>query len=143
MSFVKVMIHAVWGTKKHEPFLTHDLRRQVIDHIETNARAKGLYVDSLNGYVDHLHCLFGLNTDMSISKTLQLMKGESAYWVNKEKLTKSKFEWADEYFAASVSESMIPTVRGYILNQEEHHRKNTFKEECDKFIEIYNLGRHG
>ncbi len=143
MSFVKVMIHAVWGTKNREPFLTRDIRRMVIDHIETNAREKRLYIDTLNGYVEHLHCLYGLNAEMSISKSLQLMKGESSHWINKEKLTKFNFEWADEYFAVSVSESMIPTVRAYIRNQEEHHKKKTFKEEYDEFIQKYNLESHG
>jgi len=137
------MIHAVWGTKKHEPFLTGDIRHHVIEHIQANARAKSLYVDTLGGYTDHLHCLYGLNTDISISKTLQLMKGESSFWINKEKLTKSKFEWADEYFAVSVSESMIPDVRAYILNQGEHHRKKTFKEECDELIKKYNIRSQG
>ena len=143
MSFVKVMIHAVWGTKNREPLLTRDIRRLVIKHIETNAREKKIYIDTLDGYVEHLHCLYGLNADMSISKALQLMKGESAYWINKEKLTKLNFEWADEYFAVSVSESMIPAVRAYIRNQEEHHKKKTFKEEYDGFIRKYNLQNHG
>ena len=137
------MIHAVWGTKNREPILTRDLRRQVIDHMEANARTKRLYIDTLDGYVDHLHCLYGLNADMSISKSLQLMKGESSFWINKERLTKYKFEWADEYFAGSVSESMIPIVRAYIRNQEEHHRKKTFKEEYDEFIKKCDLGSHG
>ncbi len=137
------MIHAVWGTKNREPFLTHDIRRLVIEHIEMNAREKKIYIDTLDGYVEHLHCLYGLNADMSISKALQLMKGESAYWINKEKLTKLNFEWADEYFAVSVSESMIPAVRAYIRNQEEHHKKKTFKEEYDDFIRKYNLQNHG
>jgi REP element-mobilizing transposase RayT len=137
------MIHAVWGTKNRAPFLTHDIRRQVIAHIKANAREKRLYIDTLDGYIDHLHCLYGSNADMSISKTLQLMKGEPAHWINKEKVTKLHFEWADEYFAVSVSESMIPAVRAYIRNQEEHHKKKTFKEEYDQFIKKYNLGSQG
>ena len=137
------MIHAVWGTKKREPILTREIRRQVIEHMVTNAREKRLYIDTLDGYVDHLHCLYGLNTEMSISKSLQLMKGESSHWINKEGLTKHHFEWADEYFAVSVSESMIPDVRAYIRNQEDHHRKKTFQEEYEEFIKTYNLGNHG
>jgi putative transposase len=49
-------------------------------------------------------------------------------------LTSKNFEWSDEYFAASVSESRVPFVREYIRNQEEHHRKVTFEEEYQKFI---------
>jgi hypothetical protein len=49
---------------------------------------------------------------------MQLIKGESSYWINKEQLLNRKFEWQDEYFAVSVSESMLDKVRNYIKNQE-------------------------
>ncbi len=74
---------------------------------------------------------------MSISKTLQLIKGEASFWANKNNLTKTKLEWADEYFAVSVSESSIDKVRDYIKNQEEHHKTLTFQEEYDKFIKQF------
>ena len=143
MSFVKVMIHAVWGTKSHYPFLTKAIKPKVIAHIKENAHKKQIFIDRLNGHTDHLHCLFGLNADMSIAKTLQLLKGESAFWVNNQQLTVSKFEWADEYFAASVSESMLDKVRAYIDNQEEHHKKITFVQEYEEFIKKYSFKNHG
>jgi len=60
---------------------------------------------------------------------MQLIKGESSFWINKNKLTQSKFEWQDEYFAVAVSESMLENVRNYIRNQEDHHKKKTFNQE--------------
>jgi putative transposase len=143
MAFVKIMIHAVWGTKNREPFLTKELLTLVIDHIRQNAKTKEIYIDRLNGHTDHMHCLMGLNADMSIAKAIQLIKGESAFWINKHKLTKSKFEWADEYFAVSVSESMLDKVRAYIDGQEEHHKKKTFQQEYEEFIKTYNFESHG
>jgi len=137
------MVHVVWGTKNRAPLLTQNIRSKVIDHIKANARVKEIYIDRLNGYTEHLHCLLGLNADISISKTIQLLKGESAYWINKENITASRFEWADEYFAVSVSESMLGKVRAYIDNQEEHHQKVTFTQECDEFIKKYDFDSHG
>lgn len=139
MSFVKVMIHAIWGTKNRRPLLHKEIRHALYDHIIENAKTKGLFIDSINGVDDHIHLLFGLNADLSIAKTIQLIKGESSYWINKQGLLKHKFEWADEYYAASVSESLLPALRTYINNQEEHHRKRTFAEECDEFLRRYNL----
>ena len=107
MPYTKIMIHAVWGTKNRVPFLTPDVRLKTIAHIRENAKSKGIYIDRLNGYKEHLHCLFGLNTDLSVSKAMQLLKGESAFWINKQGLTSSKFEWADEYFASSVRANSI------------------------------------
>lgn len=144
MPFVKVMIHVVWGTKNREPLLTKEIRSQLIDHIRENALSKEIYIDSLDGYTEHLHCLFGLNADMSLSKAMQLIKGESAFWINnKSALIKSKFEWADEYFAVSVSESMLDKVRAYIQNQEEHHKKKTFAEEYQEFMDAYKFKSQG
>jgi putative transposase len=143
MSFVKVIIHAVWGTKSHYPFLTKEIRQKVISHIKENAHEKQIFVDRINGHTEHLHCLFGLNADMSIAKALQLIKGESAYWVNKQQLTTSKFEWADEYYAVSVSEPILDKVRKYIDEQEVHHKNNTFTQEYYEFMRIYNLNNHG
>ncbi|MBV6483780.1 MAG: hypothetical protein KFKLKKLM_00235 [Flavobacteriales bacterium] len=137
------MIHAVWGTKSRHPYLTKEIRQGVISHIKENAQKKQIYIDTINGYTDHIHCLFGLNADISIAKTLQLIKGESAFWINQEKLTIPKFEWADEYFAASVSESQLNKVRAYILNQEEHHKKISFASEYENFIKKYNFTNHG
>jgi len=138
MPFVKVYIHFVWSTKNRYPYLnTRELRVKVWNHIRENAKAKGIFIDFINGYTDHCHCLISLGTDQTIQKVMQLIKGESSFWINKNKLTIDKFEWQDEYFAVSVSESMVDKVRDYIKNQEEHHRKKTFQEEYDEFISKY------
>ena len=143
MAYVRIWIHAVWGTKNRKPYLLDDTKQQIINHIKANSKQKNIYIDSINGYHEHLHCLLGLNAEMSISKAMQLIKGESAFWINKEKITKEKFEWADEYYAVSVSESELNKVRAYIFNQEEHHKKKTFAEEYEEFIKNYSKESHG
>ncbi len=65
---------------------------------------------------------------------MQLIKGESSFWINKNRFCKTKFEWQDEYFAVSVSESTLESVRKYIANQEEHHRIRSFDEEFESFL---------
>ncbi len=107
-----------------------------------NAREKGIFIDFINGYSDHCNCLVSLGVDQTIQKVIQLIKGESSHWINKAGLTTEKFEWQDEYFAVSVSESMLEIVRNYIKNQEEHHSKKTFQDEYDEFITKYGFGRH-
>jgi len=137
MSYVRLFVHAVWGTKDRFPYLHSGVRSIMLDHIHSNAKKKGIYIDSLNGVSDHLHCLFLLKADMALMKALQLIKGESSFWFNRQNLIKEYFEWADEYYAVSVSESDIDSVRTYIDDQENHHRKQSFAEECDEFLEKY------
>lgn len=137
MAYIKVLIHAVWGTKNRESVIAQHLRSEILLHIKENAASKEIFIDTLNSQPDHIHCLFYLNADMSVAKAINLIKGESSFWINKQKLLNAKFEWADEYFAASVSESQKDKVRTYILNQDEHHRKLSFTEEYNKFLESY------
>lgn len=143
MPFVKVSIHFVWSTKNREPFLaTREMREKVWQHIRDNAKIKGIFIDFINGHKDHCHCLVSLGADQTIEKIAQLIKGESSFWINRqeeflEALKREKFGWQDEYFAVSVSESMIDIVRNYIKNQEEHHKHKTFQEEYDEFIIKY------
>jgi REP element-mobilizing transposase RayT len=84
--------------------------------------------------------LVSISTDQTIAKVAMLLKGESAYWVNKQNIVADKFEWQEEYMAFSVSQSGIESVRKYIANQEEHHKTKTFKEEYDAFIAAHELG---
>lgn len=143
MAFVKILVHAVWATKKREHFLTPAIKPVIIGHIIQNAKSKDIYIDRINGSTDHLHALIGLNADLSISKTMQLIKGESAFWINKQKLTVTKFEWADEYYAASVSPSLIDRVRDYIDKQEVHHASKTFQEEYHEYMQLLGFNFHG
>jgi putative transposase len=140
MPFIKVYIHFVWSTKNREPFLNSPaLRKTVWEHIKENAKTKGIYIDSINGYQDHCHCLISLGIDQTMSKVMQLIKGESSFWINKNALCKKKFEWQEEYFAVSVSESVVDKVRDYIRNQEDHHTKKSYQQEYDEFMQKYEL----
>ena len=138
MSYVRVWIHCVWSTKRRTPFLTKDNKWDILNHIKENAIQKEIYIDFINGYKEHIHCLISLNPNQSISKVIQLIKGESSFWINKNQITKSTFQWADDYFAASVSESQLTKVREYIKNQEEHHKNKTWGEEYDEFMKEFN-----
>ncbi len=143
MSQVKVYIHFVWSTKNRKPILaTKDLRKMLWKHIRENARSKGIFVDFIDGYSDHCHCLVSLGTDQTIQKIMQLLKGESAYWLNKQGILDGKFEWQDEYFAVSVSESLVNRVREYIRHQEEHHHHISFQKEFEVLVEKCGLKKY-
>jgi REP element-mobilizing transposase RayT len=137
MGYVKIWIHLVWTIKNRQKLLVKEIRQPLFEHIRTNAKDKKIHIDFINGHLEHVHCLISLNSGQTIDNILMLLKGESSFWINKNNLTNGKFEWQDEYFAVSVSESAINNVRDYIKNQEEHHRKKTFQEEYDEFIQKY------
>jgi putative transposase len=140
MPFVKVMLHCIWATKNRSPTISAELKPLLLNHIKENSVKKGIYIDCLNCVQDHIHILVSLGVEQTISKTIMLIKGESSFWVNRENIIRSKFEWQDDYIALSVSESALQKVRQYIANQEEHHRIKTFAEEYDVFLTVHGLG---
>ena len=117
MSFVKIWVHLVFSTKNREPLLTKEVRIKLHQHIIENAKEKGIFIISVNGYTDHLHCLISLGKEQTIAKVAMLIKGESAFWLNKQKIITSFFSWQDDYFAVSISESQVEKVKAYIINQ--------------------------
>ena len=138
MSWVKVYMHMVFSTKNRKPFLNSPaLRKNVFQHIKKNATEKEIWLDCVNGYEDHAHCLISLGKEQSISKVAQLIKGESSFWINQNKLTAEKFIWQDDYWVVGVSESRLESVRNYIHNQESHHSKKSFSDEINIFMEKY------
>ncbi len=140
MPFTKIWIHLIWSTKNRDKLIDEELKQKLLQHIKGNARLKNIFIDTLNCVQDHIHLLISLGREQTISKIVMLIKGESSNWVNKNKLTKGKFEWQDEYIAVSVSESQVDRVRKYIKNQEEHHRFKSFQEEYSLFLKKYNFG---
>lgn len=137
MSFVKVWIHLVFATKYRKPLLTKEIRNILYPHIIQNCKEKEIFLQAINGYTDHLHCLISLGRDQNIAKVAQLIKGESSFWINKNNLTPEKFSWQDDYFAVSVSESGVEAVVNYIKNQERHHSKKDFQLEVNAFMDKY------
>ena len=138
MSFIKAYVHFVWSTKNREPYLrTEELRKQVWQHMFNYSKEKGIFINFINGHQDHCHCLVSMGVNQTMEEVVRVIKGESSFWINKNKLTGSKFQWQKGYFAVSVSESMLDRVRMYIEKQEEHHRHRTFQEEYDELMKKY------
>ena len=141
MSYIRIWVHCVWTTNKRIPYLKDEIRDKVIYHIRNNAIQKGIYIDHINGYHEHLHALISLGGQQTISEIMQKIKGESSFWINKNKMTSLRFEWQDDFYAVSIGMSQAENLRKYIRNQEEHNKKVPFQEELDMLIEEYQLQR--
>ena len=126
MPYTKIMVHFMWATKNRQRIISRQLKPLLLRHIRENSVKKKIFIDSLNCVEDHIHILLSLSIDQTVSKIMQLIKGESSFWVNQQNIIAGKFEWQDDYIGLSVSESALDKVRAYIANQEQHHLKKTF-----------------
>lgn len=139
-TYYKIWIHLIWGTKDKQPLLKDEFRHLVFQHIrEKVADIEGVQLDMINGVVNHAHSLISLNPKYAISKIVNLLKGESSHWINSNDFLKVKFAWQRGFSAFSVSESAVTTIRAYIANQEEHHRKISFREEVERLYKLHKI----
>ena len=142
MSYIKILVHCVWSTKNRIPFLKDEIREKVIFHILDNARKKGIYKDHINGHYEHIHALISLGGKQNISDIMHLIKGECSFWINKNNLVKGRFEWQDDFYSVSIGISQLETIRKYIRNQNEHHKRISFNDELEKMIEEYHFEKN-
>lgn len=143
MPYIRIFVHINWSTKRRAKILSEDLKKELFQHISENASKKGIYIEALGGVLDHVHVLLSLSSNQTVAQMAQLLKGESSHWVNKNKLTRLKFEWQEEYYAESVSISRVDAVRRYINNQVEHHRRKSYEEEYQNFLKRNGFGSAG
>ena len=141
MSYIRIWLHCVWATKNRIPYLTDRIKPEVITHIYSNAKSKGIYIDQMNGYYEHLHALISLGGSQNISEIMHKIKGEGSFWINKNKMTRLKFGWQDDFYCVSIGEPQIEKLRKYILHQEQHHQIVTWEEEIGKLVKEYKLIR--
>jgi REP element-mobilizing transposase RayT len=99
----------------------------------------GLFPLAVNGVEDHVHIFFELPPNISISKALQEIKSDSSRWINDEGLIPGKFQWQKGFGAFANSRSQRNSVINYILNQEIHHAKNSFRDEYLSLLKKYNV----
>ena len=88
---------------------------------------------------DHVHCFVGLKPVVSISELMKTVKAKSSKYINDRALTSKRFEWQEGYGVFSYSQSQVDKVYKYIQNQEEHHKKQTFRDEYLDFLKKFNV----
>jgi putative transposase len=93
----------------------------------------------VNGTPDHIHMFIGLRPSMPISELVRDIKNNSTNFINDNKLVKNKFSWQEGYGAFSYGHSQLNSVYQYILKQEDHHKKKTFKQEYLEFLKKFEV----
>ena len=94
---------------------------------------------AINSMPDHVHTFIGMKPIQSVSDLLQDTKGCSSTWINEKGFVRGHFNWQSGYGAFSYSYSQIDTVVKYIQNQQEHHKKKTFRQEYIEFLKKFNV----
>jgi putative transposase len=142
-SYNKIWVHAIWSTKNRTPFITRSIESRLFPFIKNEFQELGCTILIINGWTEHIHCLFLLNPKKSMSGVIKQIKGSSSFFINKENLTSERFSWQVGYAAFSVSESVRNKVYAYIKNQKTHHQKKNYQLELDAFLKLHQLNEKG
>ena len=128
-TYTQIHLHFVFAVKFRQRQIQLEWKERLYQYITGIVQKNGHKLIIVNGMPDHVHILIGVRPEQSISSLMQDVKSSSSKWINEQKLTPQKFALQEGYGAFSYSKSQLPRLIKYIENQEEHHRKTTFKEE--------------
>jgi len=137
-SYISCWVHYVFSTKNQEKWLKSDIREKLFPYIGGICRENNFKLIKAGGVDDHLHLLVSLPSTITIAKAIQYLKGGSSRWIHETFGNMKDFAWQEGYGAFTIGVSQIDQTKIYITNQEDHHRKKTFREE---FIDLLNY--HG
>jgi REP element-mobilizing transposase RayT len=137
-SLARLHVHLIFSTKHRERLITDPVREMLHAYIATVLQNLGCAPVLVNSVEDHVHILFELSRTVSVSQAVEEVKKTSSKWIKTQGAGFAGFSWQAGYGAFAVSESNVPSVREYIVGQQEHHRRKSFQEEFRAFLE-----RHG
>jgi REP element-mobilizing transposase RayT len=138
-TYSQISIHSVFAVKGRENFIIKDWRDDLHKYISGIITGNGATSLAVGGWKDHVHVFFGMPVTTSISDFMSVVKANSSKWINEQRFVKGKFQWQAGYGAFSYSRSQRDVVIKYIMNQEEHHRKKTFREEYLKMLSGFTI----
>ena len=138
-TFSQIYIQLVFAVKGRENLIANSWKTELHKYIAGTIKGKGHKPIIVNGMPDHIHAFVGLKPAMSISDLVRDIKNNATNFINERHFVKGKFAWQESYGAFSYSHSHISRVYDYILNQEKHHQKKTFKQEYTDFLKKFEI----
>jgi REP element-mobilizing transposase RayT len=134
-TYTKCYVQMIFAVKNREAMIKKECKNELemyITGIVQNHRHKMLAIGTVP---DHIHILIGYNVNQRIPDLVEEIKTSSDSWIKERRLTRYRFAWQKGYGAFTYSRSQIDTVIKYILSQDEHHKKRSFREEYLEILE--------
>ena len=132
-------VHITYSTKHRRNILDGEIRPSLYAYKAGILRNLECFNVTIGGVEDHVHILCNLTKKHSPIKVLEEVKKSSSKWMKEQDQRYADFKWQIGYGLFSVSPSHVPAVKNYVLNQEEHHHKETFHEEFRRIAKKYGI----
>ena len=138
-TYHQIYLQMIFAVKYRKATIDKSWKEKLFGVIGTLINENNCKTIIVNGVEDHVHCLIGLKPVVPISELMKAVKAKSSKYVNDHSLTPHRFEWQEGYGVFSYSQSGVDAVYKYIQNQEEHHKKQTFRDEYLDFLNKFKI----
>ena len=138
-TFSQIYIQVVFAVKNRNCLISRNWEERLYQYITGIVQNKDHKMLAINGMPNHIHLFIGSKASCSISDLVREVKKSSSNFINENEFSSSHFNWQDGYGAFSYSRSDIDNVAKYILNQKEHHKKKTFREEYIEMLKEFEI----
>jgi len=138
-TFSQIYIHVVFAVKGRQSLISAKHREELHKYITGIVQNKGQKMIAIFCMSDHVHLLISFQPDVSVSDLVRDIKANSSKFINEQKWVVGKFSWQSGFGAFSYSKSQKDDVVNYILNQEEHHKIRSFKEEYIDILKKFEI----
>ena len=139
-TYTQIYIQVVFATKGRDIKIKSEVREEIEKYICGIFNNKKQKVLAIYANPDHIHIFFSYkNLTISIPELVKIVKVESNKFINEKRFCMGKFSWQEGYGAFSYSKSQVENVKNYVLNQEEHHKKKSFRTEYVQLLEKFEI----
>lgn len=138
-TYTQLYIQFVFAVQNRKSLIQPEWEEELYKYITGIIQNKSHKMIAINGMPDHIHMFIGFQPVDHMSELIKVVKGESSKWIKEKGLVKGRFRWQEGYGAFSYSRSHIDRVYQYVLNQKEHHKKKTFREEYIELLEKFEV----
>jgi len=138
-TFSQIYIQVVFAVQNRDALILANWEERLYQYITGIVRNKGQKMLAINGPSNHLHFFIGMKPSCCLSDLVREVKKSSNEFIKENKLSKFKFNWQEGFGSFSYSHSQIDNVIKYIMNQKDHHKKQSFKEEYIQFLKDFNI----
>lgn len=138
-TYSQIHLQFVFAVKHRDSLIRSQWKEELYLYISGIIEKQGHKLLAINGMPDHIHIFVGMRPNQSVSDLLQDIKRNSSLWINQKGFVNGKFEWQEGYGAFSYGKSQVKAVIDYIENQENHHKKISFREEYIDFLQKFEI----
>lgn len=138
-TYTQLYAQIIFSPKGRQNLIHDRIKIQIHKYISGIVKNQNQKLMIINGMPDHIHMFVGFSPDIALSDLIGVIKSNTTNYINDQKLILGKFSWQRGFGAFTYSKSQVPDVISYIQNQEQHHRKKTFKEEYREILEKFGV----